>query len=232
MEATQYQKPQQQHQPYHRLPPSPPPSPPAARKRHQRKKLNRHDPFLDLGEINSTTVTPRASSDSLPRTPTTPSNPDKEEKEVEESSLLNRIIITPILFTSFLLSLFLINRADRLRRTKPPSTNTANTTHPPSASLPNPLFTLLTPSTWLNPEPYQDPTTTTTTTTPPPTPPRNQNNKRPWHLHNKIRKIAHLEISDALEMRGRVIVGMGVVGLVVICVAWVGARWVVGRVWG
>lgn len=29
-----------------------------------------------------------------------------------------------------------------------------------------------------------------------------------WHLHRKIRKIAKLEVSDAFEMRDRVMVGM------------------------
>jgi hypothetical protein len=46
-----------------------------------------------------------------------------------------------------------------------------------------------------------------------------------WHLNRKIRKMARLEISDAFEMRGRIIVGM-IVFMVLSSVAlWMGARW-------
>jgi hypothetical protein len=146
--------------------------------------------------------------------------------------------------TSFLLSLFLINRSDRARRTRPT---------PRKPSLLSSLFAYLSPTTWLDPEPYQDPDDTTwnrgdagsglgegSHVEPPSvlTPTHNQQpstrknegkkKSRSWHLNKKIRKIAHLEIDDAFALRRHIIVVM--IGLLAILVVgmWMGVRWVVG----
>ena len=89
----------------------------------------------------------------------------------------------------------------------------------------------------MDPEPYQDPQVTTWdrrgaaagqhvepheaiapknkngsgASDPPPPPPlqgQKKRKQRSWHLHRKIRKVARLEISDALEMRDRVMAVM------------------------
>ncbi|KAF2655365.1 hypothetical protein K491DRAFT_678934 [Lophiostoma macrostomum CBS 122681] len=180
------------HQTSH-FPPSPPPSPP--RRRHIKK---RSDPLCDL---DAPLPSPTASSNEAPEA---------------QDSLLTRIILTPLLFTSFLLSLFLINRSDRARRTRQ------------SATLPQSLFAYLSPTAWLDPEPYQDPTNTTwerrgsVAHVEPHSvlgPAHNQMQpnekrtgqegkwgKRGWHLHKKIRKVARLEIDDAFALRRHIIV--------------------------
>lgn len=181
------------------LPPSPPPSPPQPRHRATKKKQKPHDPFLELSN--------------------SPPSPPETEHEEDQESILHRIIFTPILFTSFLLSLFLINHRDRRRRLDEHTTTST-------------LLAYLSPSTWLDPEPYQDPSNTTwdrrgSLTHVEPHSVLNpelrnggeqsatRNRKRnSWHLRKKIRKVAKLEVSDAFEMRGRVIVLMVSVGMV------------------
>lgn len=49
--------------------------------------------------------------------------------------------------------------------------------------------------------------------------------KKSWHLNKKIRKMAKLEVSDAFELRGRVIVGMLVVTILAFGGLWMGVRW-------
>jgi hypothetical protein len=130
------------------------------------------------------------------------------------------------MMTSFLLSLFLVNHSNRTRRT---------TTTSPS------FFSKL--SLNLNPEPYQDASNSTwdrrgsTTHVSPneaisPRQSKQQKQKKnSWHLHKKIRKVAKLEIGDALEMRGRVMALMLGMIVGVLCVGWMGIRWVLGVVW-
>ncbi|KAL1793359.1 hypothetical protein ACET3X_008341 [Alternaria dauci] len=112
------------HRHTHDLPPSPPPSPPSTRRRKKKKP----DPFEEL----ATTPIPSLSS--------SPANELNDDQE----PLLKQIILTPVLFISFLLSLFLVNYRNRVRRTE---------AHSPSFS----LFAYFAPSSWLDPEPYQDP---------------------------------------------------------------------------
>ncbi|KAF2876329.1 hypothetical protein BDV95DRAFT_625608 [Massariosphaeria phaeospora] len=204
------------------LPPSPPPSPP------RRRKQKPVDPFLEL-DTKPLPLPPRAAS--------------QHEPEEPHISVLKRIILTPFLITSFLISLALINRSDRARRHQQRQTTPAR----------NSLLAYLTPSTWYrhfqDPEPYQDPSSTawssSTSTSSHHEPhaaisPRapdlqtqsqSRNKRTSWHLHKKIRKVARLEISDAFEMRRRVIVVM--VGVLVVCGVgvWLGVRWVVGWLW-
>ncbi|KAF2792734.1 hypothetical protein K505DRAFT_325976 [Melanomma pulvis-pyrius CBS 109.77] len=203
---------------YQRLPPSPPPSPP--RRRHHHKKKN-SDPFFDLDLSNTS-----------PPSPSPPSSPQNGPQEPQEA-LITRILLTPIIFTSFLISLFLINRSDRARRT---------TSH---RSSPTTWF-YFSPSLWIDPEPYQDPDASTwassSTSHYEPHSALNPDNRggggakkrTSWHLNKKIRKMAKLEISDALEMRGRVTVLLVGAVVVVGVGAFLGLWWMVGRLlwWG
>ncbi|KAL6708701.1 hypothetical protein ACN47E_002397 [Coniothyrium glycines] len=203
------QPPARTHQYDQHLPPSPPPSPPLTRRRHKKKQ----DPFDQLAP------SPASSRPAAP-----------QNESDDDDSLVSKIILTPVLFVSFLLSLFFVNYRNRARRTK----HHAKTTS---------LLTYLTPSTWLDPEPYQDPNNSTwdrkgavghvephdaigprDATTGEPS--KNANKKsKPWHFHKKIRKMTKLEISDAFEMRGKVIVGMIVVLLLSSIALWMGLRW-------
>jgi hypothetical protein len=133
--------------------------------------------------------------------------------------------------TSFLLSLFLINRSSRLRRYTSSSTT----------STPSSFLARLT--TTLNPEPYQDATKTTwdrrdsashvsphSAISPRQTQHPDAQKRGSWYLHKKISKVARLEIGDALDMSTRVLAVM-VGGVVVLgFLAWVGVSWVVGLV--
>jgi hypothetical protein len=55
--------------------------------------------------------------------------------------------------------------------------------------------------------------------------------KKSWHLNKKIRKMAKLEVGDALEMRGKVIMGMLAVMGLVSMVLWMGAKWLMALLW-
>ncbi|KAF1360221.1 hypothetical protein EJ07DRAFT_39874, partial [Lizonia empirigonia] len=202
------------------LPPSPPPSPPAARHRH---KKHHDDEFAKLA------ATPLPS----PTLSTTFEEQDKPE------SLLTRILVTPVLFTSFLFSLFLVNAQNRARRTA------AHT--PPSSYL-----TYFFPSSWLDPEPYQDHNDSTWARRGAPghvepndaISPRpgqldsaqgdegtrkgkqGKKKKKSWHLNKKIRKIARLEVSDAFESQGKIIVVMAAMVVFSLIGLWVSMRWI------
>jgi hypothetical protein len=113
------------------------------------------------------------------------------------------------------------------------------------------LLAYLVPSRWLDPEPYQDPDDSTWTRrdAAPHVEPhdaisqqpdaqgdekkkkKEEEEKRPakkrssWHLNKKIRKVAKLEIGDALEMRGRMIVAMTAFMILACAACWVGLKW-------
>ncbi|KAF9692615.1 hypothetical protein EKO04_009448 [Ascochyta lentis] len=202
------------------LPPSPPPSPPAARRRN---KKHHDDEFAKLA------ATPLPS-------PTLSATFDEKDKP---EPLLTRIILTPVLFTSFLLSLFLVNAQDRARRAAAHS--------PPSSYL-----TYLFPSSWLDPEPYQDHNDSTwgrrgaaghvephDAIGPRPgqldgaqgegegaRTGKEKKRKKSWHLNKKIRKMARLEVSDAFDSQGKVIVVMVATMVFSIIGLWVGMRWI------
>lgn len=143
----------------------------------------------------------------------------------------HQLILTPLYFTSFLISLFLVNRSDRARRAS-------------SASRTSTVFSYLWPSAWIDPEPYQDPVDTTwdrrdsaphvephAAISPRQAEDKGKRKRKSWHLHRNIRKVARLEISDAFEMRGRVMLGMLVVLVGLALALWWGLRWVVARLW-
>ncbi|KAF1914981.1 hypothetical protein BDU57DRAFT_309741 [Ampelomyces quisqualis] len=185
---------------------SPPPSPPSM----QRRNKKRHDSFEKLA------------STPLPSPPSSPSQ--RQVADEDQDSLLARIILTPVLFTSFILSLSFVNLRDRANRARAHSSTS--------------VLTYLYPSRWLDIEPYQDPYNSSwgrggaATHVEPdgaigPKQGKNatHSRKKSWHLNKKIRKVAKLEVSDALEMRGRVIVGMLAMLALGSVVLWFVAKW-------
>jgi hypothetical protein len=105
------------------------------------------------------------------------------------------------------------------------------------------FVTYLYPSSWLDPEPYQDPDDSSwgrrgvTTHVEPneaispkgagQAETKTKKQKKSWHLNKKIRKVAKLEVSDAFEMRGRVIAGMLVMMALGSIALWMGVKWMV-----
>ncbi|KAF2708551.1 hypothetical protein K504DRAFT_356162, partial [Pleomassaria siparia CBS 279.74] len=167
-------------------------------------------------------------------TPSPSSTPQNEPQEPQDP-LLTRILWTPIIFTSFLISLFLVNRSDRARRT-------ASRAHPSSSrsstwSYPR----YLSPRLWIDPEPYQDPDEytwsgrTTTSDSGAHYAPHSalnptSNNKaksQSWHLNKKISDMAKLEISDALEMRECVAILLIATVVMAIVGVFLGLSWTV-----
>ena len=234
---------QRHHHVHNQFPPSPPPSPPSVKKRHRKRDSN--DPFLQLGDpanhafANPPLSTPsdaQGSEEPLYKRVCTPIVCISKKKIDNLSSSSTcfstastttpqytnflQIIVTPFLFVSFLISLFLVDTQNAITRTK-------NST----------LFN------FLDPDPYQDPGDSkwdrrgSTTHVMPPDAlnpdqrrGKDKRKRKSWHLHKKIRKIARLEISDAFEMRRRVMVAMavaiGLVGYVMWCIfAWVLRFW-------
>ncbi|KAH6258765.1 hypothetical protein HBI40_062480 [Parastagonospora nodorum] len=197
------------------LPPSPPPSPPSTRRR-QRK---RHDSFEKLAN------TP------IPSPPGSPTHGPVADDE--EDSSLRKIILTPFLFISFILSLSFVNLRDRAHRTYAHS-NTS-------------LLTYLYPSSWWDAEPYQDPDDsrwgmrgTASHVGPDDAISPSQGGqseggkkkKKTWHLNKKIRKVVKLEVSDAFEMSGKVMLGMCVMLVVGSIVFWMAAKWMLATMTG
>jgi hypothetical protein len=132
-----------------------------------------------------------------------------------------------VLFISFILSLSFVNLRDRAQRTYAHSSSS--------------FLTYLYPSRWLDPEPYQDPSDSSwgrrgaTTHVEPndaigpkdgeQAESRRKREKKSWHLNKKIRQVAKLEVSDAFEMRGRVIAGMVVMMALASVVLWMSVKW-------
>ncbi|TKA49892.1 hypothetical protein B0A49_13173 [Cryomyces minteri] len=150
---------------------------PSSRSPHRKHRSHGSDPFLEL-----------------PLTPSPSPKPVKTQAQEKEQldPLWTRVIVSPLLFLSFILSLFLVNRRDRQWRVQQ---------HPsPAASS---IWGRLSPRAWIDPEPYQDPTDSTW--------------QRTWYSHKKHRKMMKLEFSDAFEMRGQmiaIIISAAVLGLV------------------
>ncbi|KAF1998079.1 hypothetical protein P154DRAFT_267932 [Amniculicola lignicola CBS 123094] len=198
-------------QAYQHLPPSPPPSPP----RHRHHKKPPKDPFLELSDPAFL-----------------PDHPPKDAPEERQESLISKLFWTPLLFTSFLLSLFLINRSDRRARL---------ISHPPNPTATPSLLSYFSPSSWIDPEPYQSPSSTTwdrrnSTSHVEPNAAINhgtQTRKRKsWHLHRKIRKVARVEIGDAFEMQWSLVIVLLAAGVVLGVGGFVGLRWMWMRMWG
>jgi hypothetical protein len=110
---------------------------------------------------------------------------------------------------SFILSLFLVERQERARR---------SSEHPGANQS---LWSTSTLQRWLDPEPYQDPSDTTwqdadgiSGDVPHP-------KKKAWFMRKKHREISRMQVTEALEMRGTILVLLLVCG----CVGLVGLWW-------
>jgi hypothetical protein len=222
---------EQQHKQY--LPLSPPPSPPSTRKRHKK----RTDSFEKLANtpipspLSSLSQNAQADDDQEP--PLTKVSFLCTNYEKNASADSHKIILTPVLFISFILSLSFVNLRDRAHRTYSHSGTS--------------FLAYLYPSSWLDPEPYQDPDNSTwgrqgaTTHVEPsdaispkqsvPPAEGGKSSMKSWHLNKKIRKMAKLEVSDAFELRGRVIVVMLVMIGLVSVVLFMGMKSVVASLW-
>ncbi|KAF2740521.1 hypothetical protein EJ04DRAFT_508035 [Polyplosphaeria fusca] len=192
------------------LPTSPQPSPP-----RKRPKKHNQDPFFDLSNIPLTSPIP----------PSSPNHAQQDSQDTPDppDSLITRAILTPLYMTSFLISLFLINRSSRARRTA---------SHPSQTS----FLSYFSPRVYLDPEPYQDPLSSTwerrgSTSHVEPHPFVGDEKKRGWHLHKKIRKVARLEIGDAFEMRRHVVVMMVGAAVLLGAALMLGFRVLVWRLW-
>lgn len=174
---------------------NPAPSPPSCPKPRQRRKKST-DPFLNLSSTPAHSHIP-------------PASPHSQAPEQQESPL-TRILVSPLLMTSFVLSLFLVNRRDRQRRAA---------AHPSPSSASASLASYFSPRAWLDPEPYQDPASTAW---------RRRADARAdekgWFLTKKHRAMTRLEVGDALEMRGSVIKGMVAAAVVLVVGAVVADR--------
>lgn len=134
-----------------------------------------------------------------------------------------QIIMGPLIFTSFVVSLFLVDRRDRAWRVRQ---------HPLSAS----FWTRINPVNWLDPEPYQDPNDTTwkkdegsgDATNPIMDGPIHSAGQKGWFRRKKHRKMAKYEFEDAFAIRESVaawLVGAGVLvvgGSAYVVKGWVG----------
>ena len=133
----------------------------------------------------------------LPVTPTQFSPPPESPQQSEDAqlaspsdSLFSQLVVSPLLFTSFLLSLFLVDRNNRAYRVSQ---------HPSDSTAVSILHhTILT--SWWDPEPYSESGGDDHGAT--------DQKKRPWYVRKKHRKVAGMEITDAFELRTRVIVAM------------------------
>ncbi|KAH7401986.1 hypothetical protein DE146DRAFT_450538 [Phaeosphaeria sp. MPI-PUGE-AT-0046c] len=198
-----------EHQNKQYLPPSPPPSPHSARRRHRK----RNDSFEKLAN------TP------MPSPPSSPSQGPVADED--KDSLIGKIILTPVLFVSFILSLTFVNFRDRVNRTR-------------SNSGPS-ILAYLSPSNWLDLEPYQNPHDSTwglgdsaghvepKDAISPKEPGQDEigakKRKKSWHLNKKIRKVAKLEVSDAFEMRGKFIAAMLAMMVLGSVFLWISITW-------
>jgi hypothetical protein len=128
--------------------------------------------------------------------------------------------MTPLVFISFIFSLLLVNHRYRTWRLSE---------HPPANST---FWSRISLRSWLDPEPYQDPSDTTWQHSSDsrghvPHPQREK-----WFTHKKHRKVAKLEISEAFDMSGRVMVSVGCVLVVgVLGVGWAANQALRAVVW-
>lgn len=156
---------------------SPPPTPPKQRKR-------KPDPFLELA--NTPVSSPLAS----------PGSP-ASQGEGDESAL-KKLVLTPLLFASFVISLFLVDRRNRAYRLAE---------HPPSRA--SSWRTYFSPRQWLDPQPYQNPANSTWEAHGSDGDDEPDRGKQ-WVVGKKHRNVARLEFSEAFEMRGKIMVALGV----------------------
>ncbi|KAE9984623.1 hypothetical protein EG328_008457 [Venturia inaequalis] len=185
-------------------------SPPGSPPRMPRKPKKKSDPFLELPDI----PIGDGSSDQGSNLQ------EMGTAKGQDESTLTKIIMTPLVFTSFIFSLLLVNHRYRAWRLSE---------HPPTNST---FWSRIALRSWLDPEPYQSPSDTTWQHSTDnkghvPHPQRER-----WFTHKKHRKVARMEISDAFDMSGRVMVLVGSVLIVgVLGVGWAANQALRAAVW-
>ncbi|KAL1631978.1 hypothetical protein SLS56_004183 [Neofusicoccum ribis] len=176
---------------------SPPTTPPKQRKR-------KPDPFLDLA--NSPIASPLASPHSAEH---------DAAPAAGDEPFLKKLVLTPLLFTSFILSLLIVDRRNRAYRLAE---------HPPSGS--SSWWTRFSPWKWLDPQPYQNPGDSTwqdasagqTQGSDGSIPgvdgqaelDRGKQARKQWFVSKKHRKVAKMHFSDAFDMRWKIMVALGI----------------------
>ena len=161
------------------------PSSSRPRSRHSKKS----DPFLELP------VTP-IPPPSPPRSLRLSSTPQPSERP---ESFFSQLILSPLLFTSFLLSLFLVDRNNRAYRVS------ERLSSPATVSALSRVF----PSKWWDPEPY--PTSDIAING------AAYQKKQPWYIKKKHRRVAKLEVTEAFELRTSVILGL-IIGMLTVLI--------------
>ncbi|KAH7062477.1 hypothetical protein B0J12DRAFT_238705 [Macrophomina phaseolina] len=195
-----------------------------------KQRTRKPDPFLDLA--NSPIPSPLASPASADR--------DASQDEPQEP-FLSKLVLTPLLFASFIFSLLIVDRRNRAYRLAE---------HPPSRS--SSWWTRFSPWQWLDPQPYQDPADSTwqdasagkTRGSDGSVPgidrqadlgkrkhTKDKQGQKRWFVGKKHRKIARLEFGEALEMRWKVMIALAVLSaLVLLAMLWFAKKLVQG-VW-
>ncbi|KAI9715748.1 MAG: hypothetical protein M1812_005746 [Candelaria pacifica] len=155
----------------------------------------------------------KSTSPSPSRSQPSSTTPDQHQQDNDAAdNIVTRLIITPILFLSFILSLFLVDRRNTSYRT------TQHPSPPPTTLLAKLKHALVSP--WQDAEPYRSGN-------------HQDGKEEKWRLHSKHRKMMRMEVSDAFELRGKVVVGIVVFGLlaglgVLVCGWWIWGLWIGG----
>ncbi|KAL1635684.1 hypothetical protein SLS58_010122 [Diplodia intermedia] len=192
---------------------SPPPTPPKQRKR-------KPDPFRELAS------TPLPSPLASPGSPESFASQGKDDESALRKAQSqapsadlrhHQLVLTPFLFASFIISLFLVDRRSRAYRLAE---------HP--APRGSSWLTYFSPWQWLDPQPYpyQNPTNSTwqdanagkaqgsdggiSGVNGQADLDRGKRADKQWFIGKKHRKVARLEFMEAFEMRGRIMLALGV----------------------
>ncbi|CAN8099540.1 unnamed protein product [Discula destructiva] len=134
--------------------------------------------------------------------------PNKGEVSTRFSTVYN-VVMTPLIFTSFVVSLVWVDFRYSLMRSH---------SHSDAPSrMPHWLHTII-----YREAPYQyvrvdrsRPDTAATA----------ESDWKKYHYHSKQRKLMKMEAEDAFRIRGSVLVVLGVVTVAIPCVAWQAVRW-------
>ena len=184
---------------------SAPASDPMASPQRRPRKTRKNDSFMIFEHAS---IPHTASAEDLSRQSTREDPSARDEAD----PLYRRLIMVPLLSVSFILSLFIVERSERARRSSEhPSQNQS-------------FWNTFSLQNWLDPEPYQDPNDTTWGNADGSNPqegqvPRAQ--RKQWYVRKKKAKVGRMNITDAFDLSGTVMVML----LVFACIAALGLGW-------
>lgn len=179
-------------------------SPPSSPQRRPHRK--HQDSFLVFEHAS---IDVKSSSEDLRKASIAEQEPEHDEP------LWRKAILMPLLSVSFILSLFLVEREGRARR---------SSEHPVSGEAGEQSFwSTFSLQNWLDPEPYQDAADSTWQDAKDGngSVPKQQQGRKSWFVRKKHRKMAKANLEEAFEKRGTVMVLLLVLG----CVFIVGFGW-------